>query len=97
MKLKLAAVALLTGTLIFSACDTIKKVATALGPSDLEMALGLKQALEQGLFKTFDAFKDPKVSPVLAFVFPGEAEKIIRTLNNLGLGSYVDAVTGKFN
>lgn len=96
MKLRLVAASLLV-TVVFAACDSIKKIASALIPSDLEMALGLKQALEQGLFKTFDAFQNPQVNPALAFAFPGDAEKIIKTLNNLGLGSYVETVTGKFN
>jgi len=84
-------------SITFFACDSIKKAASSLGPSDIEMALGLKQALEQGLFKTFDAFQNPQVNPVLAFVFPGDAQKIVTTLNNLGLGSYVDKITSKFN
>ena len=97
MKHKIVAVALLFSSLILVSCETIKKVAASLAPTDLEMAMALKQALEQGLFKTFDAFKNPEINPALAFAFPNDAEKIIKTLNNLGLGSYVQAVTGKFN
>ena len=96
MKLKVIALAIFIST-TFAACDTVKKIASSVGLSDIEMALGLKQALEQGLFKTFDAFQNPQVNPVLAFAFPGDAEKIVKTLNNLGLGSYVDLVTSKFN
>jgi tRNA(Leu) C34 or U34 (ribose-2'-O)-methylase TrmL len=81
----------------FTACDSLKQIASSIRPSDVEMALGLKQALEQGLFRSFDAFQNPQVNPVLAFAFPGDAQKIVNTLNNLGLGSYVDKVTGKFN
>lgn len=96
MKLKFLALAFFISS-TFTACDSLKKIASSIGPSQIEMALGLKQALEQGLFRSFDAFQDPKVNPVLAFAFPGDAQKIITTLNNLGLGSYVDKVTGKFN
>ncbi|CAN5676396.1 hypothetical protein BH10BAC3_BH10BAC3_20250 [soil metagenome] len=96
MKVKVITLAIFIST-TFGACDTVKKIASSVGLSDIEMALGLKQALEQGLFKTFDAFQNPQVNPVLAFAFPGDAEKIVKTLNNLGLGSYVDLVTGKFN
>ena len=78
MKIKLAAIFLLCGSIVFTACDSLKKIAAALAPSDLEMALGLKQALQQGLFKTFDAFQNPEVNPALAFAFPGDAEKIIK-------------------
>jgi hypothetical protein len=97
MKTKLLALSLVAGSVIFTACESIKKIAASLIPSDLEMALGLKQALGQGLFKTFNAFQNPDINPALAFAFPGDAEKIIKTLNNLGLGSYADAVSGKFN
>jgi tRNA(Leu) C34 or U34 (ribose-2'-O)-methylase TrmL len=96
MKLKVIVLAICLSS-VFSACETVKKVMANLSPSDIEMALGLRQALEQGLFKTFDAFQNPEVNPILAFVFPGDAQKIITTLNNVGLGSYVDQVTGKFN
>ena len=96
MKLKFLPLAFCITT-TFTACDSLKKIASSIGPSDIEMALGLKQALEQGLFRSFDAFQNPQVNPLLAFVFPGDAQKIINTLNNLGLGSYVDKVTGKFN
>lgn len=96
MKIKLLALAFLISS-TFTACDSLKKLASSIGPSDFEMALGLKQALEQGLFRSFDAFQNPQVNPVLAFIFPGDAQKIITTLNNLGLGSYVDKVNGKFN
>lgn len=97
MKKKILAICLLAGTVVFTACDSLKKIGASLVPSDIEMALGLKQALEQGLFKTFDAFKNPDVNPALAFAFPGDAEKIEKTLNNLGLGKYVDSVSGKYN
>lgn len=97
MKKRIAAFALLISSIVFVSCETVKKVAAVLAPSDLEMAMALRQALEQGLFKTFDAFQNPEINPALAFAFPNDAEKIIKTLNNLGLGSYVQAVTGKFN
>ena len=96
MKIRLLALAFMISS-SFTACDSLKKLASQIGPSDIEMAMGLRQALEQGLFRTFDAFQNPQVNPILAFAFPGDAEKIIKTLNNLGLGSYVDQVTGKFN
>jgi hypothetical protein len=40
------------------------------------MALGLKDALSQGLFRSFDAFADPNGNPLVRFVFPGDAAKI---------------------
>ena len=82
--------------IILVSCDTLKKVASLLAPSEYEMALGLKDALSQGLFRSFDAFADPEGNPLVRFAFPGEAAKIEKTLRDLGLSKAVDQVTGKF-
>ncbi len=81
---------------LYPSCDTLKKVASILAPSELEMALGLKDALSQGLFRSFDAFADPDGNPLVRFVFPGDAAKIEKTLRDVGLDKVVDQVTGKF-
>jgi hypothetical protein len=75
-------------------CSAIKKL--GLIPSELEMAMGLKDALSQGLFKGFNAFADPDGNPLVRFAFPGEAEKIEKTLRNLGFDKTINQVTGKF-
>ena len=75
-------------------CSTLKKL--GLVPSELEMAMGLKEALSQGLFKGFDAFADPNGNPLVRFAFPGDAEKIERTLRDLGFDKAINQVTGKF-
>lgn len=81
-----------------SACDTLKQIgASLLIPSEYEMALGLKQALEQGLFKSFHAYSDVKNNPALTFVFPNDAQKIIAIANKAGLGSVINKTTDKFN
>lgn len=77
-------------------CDTLKKVASVLAPSEFEMAMGLKDALSQGLFRSFDAFADPNGNPLVRFAFPGDAAKIEKTLHDVGLDKLVDQVTGKF-
>lgn len=82
--------------IVLASCDTLKKVASILAPSEYEMAMGLKDALSQGLFRSFDAFEDPQGNPLVRFVFPGEAEKIEKTLRDVGLSQVVDRVTGKF-
>jgi ribosomal protein L30/L7E len=87
---------LLSSTFLFSGCDAIKKVAGLIAPSELEMALGLKDGLTQGLFRGFNAFADPNGNPLVRFAFPGEAVKIEKTLRDLGLDKMVDQVTGKF-
>ncbi len=75
-------------------CSTLKNL--GLVPSELEMAMGLKEALSQGLFKSFDAFADPNGNPLVRFAFPGDAEKIERTLRDLGFDKTINQVTGKF-
>ena len=77
-----------------SGCSGLKKL--GLIPSELEMALGLKDALSQGLFKGFDAFADPNGNPLIRFAFPGEAAKIEKTLRDIGLDKMIDQITGKF-
>lgn len=81
---------------LYPSCDTLKKVASILAPSEFEMAMGLKDALSQGLFRSFDAFADPNGNPLVRFVFPGDAAKIEKTLRDVGLDKLVDQVTGKF-
>jgi hypothetical protein len=80
--------------LSLTSCETLKNI--GLIPSELEMALGLKDALSQGLFRSFNAFADPNGNPLVRFVFPGEAQKIEKTLRDFGLDKKVDQVTGKF-
>ena len=62
--------------IVLGSCDTLKKVASILVPSEYEMAAGLKDALTQGLFRSFDAFADPNGNPIVRFAFPGDAAKI---------------------
>lgn len=86
----------LCATIFLSSCDTLKKNASALAPSEFEMATGLKDALSQGLFRSFDAYADPNGNPFVRFVFPGDAAKIEKTLRDIGMDKLVDQVTGKF-
>lgn len=78
----------------FHSCATLKQM--GLVPSELEMITGLKDALNQGLFRSFDAFNNPNENPLVKFAFPGDAAKIEKTLRDLGLSSALDQVTGKF-
>ena len=80
--------------LLLSGCSTLK--IPGIIPSELEMALGLKDALSQGLFKGFEAFADPNGNPLVRFAFPGEAVKIEKTLRDLGFDKTINQVTGKF-
>lgn len=85
---------LLFSTLILQGCKTLKSL--GLVPSELEMAMGLKDALSQGLFKGFDAFAYPDGNSLVRFAFPGEVAKIEKTLRDLGLDKTIDQVSGKF-
>jgi len=91
---RLFAVLSVTACLSLFSCNTLKNL--GLIPSELEMALGLKEALSQGLFRSFDAFADPNGNPLVRFAFPGEAAKIEKTLRDLGFDRAIDQVTGKF-
>jgi hypothetical protein len=92
---KLIVVAVVIVSTGFSSCEGLKQIGI-LAPSEFEMAAGLKDALSQGLFRSFDAFADPAGNPLARFVFPGEAAKIEKTLRDLGLDTIVNKVTGKF-
>ena len=76
-------VILFSFTLIFPRCSALKNLGII--PSELEMVAGLKEALTQGLFKSFNAFADPDGNPLVRFVFSGDAVKIEKTLKDLGL------------
>ncbi|MBK6937825.1 MAG: DUF4197 domain-containing protein [Chitinophagaceae bacterium] len=91
---KLLSLSLIALWISFSGCSFLKK--TGLIPSELEMVMGLKDALSQGLFKSLDAFSNPDGNPLVRFAFPGEAEKIEKTLRDLGFDKAVNQVTGKF-
>lgn len=87
---------LLLPVFALSGCSTIKQIATSLIPSELEMVLGLKDALSQGLFKSFEAFEDPSGNPLVRIIFPGDAAKIESTLRDIGFSNAINDVTGKF-
>jgi hypothetical protein len=74
-------------------CSVLSKL--GLVPTELEMVMGLKDALTQGMFAGFDAFNNQQTNPLLQFAFPGEAAQIDKTLRDLGLGNVVNQATGK--
>jgi hypothetical protein len=74
-------------------CNTLKKLGVI--PNEVEMITGLKGALEQGLFKSFDAFANPKSNPLMLLSLPGEIGKIENVLNTLGVKTSVTQITQK--
>lgn len=83
-------------SVFLSSCDTLKQIANSITPSEFEMITGLKDALSQGLFKSFDAYADPNGNPFVRFVFPQDAARIEKTLRDLGMDQLVNSVTSKF-
>ncbi|MET0391674.1 MAG: DUF4197 domain-containing protein [Chitinophagaceae bacterium] len=81
---------------VLSSCDSLKQIANSIRPSEFEMVTGLKDALSQGLFRSFDAFADPNGNPFVRFVFPQDEAKIEKTLRDLGLDRLINSVTTKF-
>ena len=81
---------------VLSACSTLNKM--GLGLTELEAITGLKDALSQGMFRSFEAFANPndESNSLVRFAFPGQAANIQKTLNDLGLGSVLDNATKKF-
>jgi hypothetical protein len=77
----------------FQRCATLSQL--GLIPTELEMITGLKDALSQGMFASFDAFNDPDANPALRFAFPGDAAQIEKTLRDLGLTQVVNNATAK--
>lgn len=93
---KFLLVTLLSSTIAISSCDSLKQIAGILVPSEYEMAAGLREALTQGMFRSFDAFANPEGNAAIRFAFPGDAAKIEKTLRDLGMQNLVDQVTSKF-
>jgi hypothetical protein len=79
----------------FQSCSHLSKL--GLIPSEFEMIAGLKDALSQGMFASFDAFANPNANPLLQFAFPGEAAQIEKNLRDLGLGPVIEQATGKLS
>jgi Protein of unknown function (DUF4197) len=82
--------------LALTACSTLNKM--GLGLTELEAITGLKDALSQGMFRSFEAFANPndENNALVRFAFPGNAANIQKTLNDLGLGPVLDNATKKF-
>ncbi|GAA4332313.1 DUF4197 domain-containing protein [Mucilaginibacter gynuensis] len=88
-----------------SGCDTLNQVAQTAGqqlgnPSALEIASGLKQALEQGTTKSssqLSAVDGFFGNAVVKILFPPEAQKAEKTLRSLGLNSLCDNVILSLN
>jgi hypothetical protein len=89
----------------FNSCDVLQKVVnTNTVPSNAltndQVVGGLKEALKQGVTKGVNTlsvkdgyFKNPSIK----ILFPPEAQKVEKTMRDLGLGSMVDNAIEKMN
>jgi hypothetical protein len=102
---KILAISALSLTIVLSGCDTLNQYAGVLNqtvgiPSQAEMGLGLKQALEFGANYSADRLsaKDGYLGNLaIKIVFPDEAKKIENTLRAVGLNSLCDNVITSLN
>lgn len=108
---KTGLLALLAPTLLLSACDAqtqgqigniLNQVATGanVSPSSLEIANGLKQALELGTTAgatRLSAKNGFFGNTAVKILFPTEAQKVESTLRSVGLGSLADNVILSLN
>lgn len=106
---KLAIITIISSTLILSSCDTLNQYAgqyggvlnQALGtPSNTEISLGLKQALEFGTNYSTQRLsaKDGYLGNLAVKIFfPEEAKKVENALRAIGLNSLCDNVITSLN
>lgn len=102
---KLILISILSSTLIFSSCDTLNQYAGVINqatgvPSNTEINLGLKQALEFGTNYSAERLstKDGYLGNLaVKIMMPPEAQKVENTLRSLGLNTLCDNVITSLN
>ncbi len=94
-------IAILTSVLFITSCDTLNQASQILtqsgigNPTQSEITMGLKEALEFGTSSSSDrlAIKDGYFGNLaIKILFPEEAQKVERTLRSIGLNSLADNV-----
>lgn len=95
---------LITAFLFFASCETLNQAGQILtqgsNPTQSEIALGLKQALEFGTNYSADRLSERDGylgNLAIKILFPPEAQKVERTLRSIGLGKLADNVTLSIN
>lgn len=102
---KLVFIGILASTSVLSSCDTLNQysgvINQALGtPSQTEINLGLKQALEFGTNYSADRLstRDGYLGNLaVKILMPAEAQKVEKTLRSIGLNSLCDNVITSLN
>lgn len=94
-------VSLIVISFLFSGCDVISKLPTSTGGvTEPEAAQGIKEALGQGLVKAVlqlnkeDGFFKDALYKIL---MPPDAQKVVNTLRDIGLGKMVDKAVLQIN
>src|SRR5690606_35248095 len=91
-----------------SSCDTLQQAASVYGaqngalgtPTNVEISSGLKQALEFGVKNGVDLLSQKDAflkNAAVKILFPPEAQKIEKTLRDLGLNQLCDNVITSLN
>lgn len=96
--------AVLTASLLLASCDALNQTAQILNqsgnPSQTEIALGLKQALEFGTTSSSERLSATDgffANAAVKILFPEEAQKVERTLRSVGLNKLADNVILSIN
>lgn len=90
----------LSVSIIFNSCDTLSKLPGIGGVTEAEAGEGIKEALGQGLVKAVlqlnkeDGFFKDALYKIL---MPPDAQKIVNTLRDLGMGKMVDKAILQIN
>ncbi|HCN83328.1 MAG TPA: DUF4197 domain-containing protein [Sphingobacteriaceae bacterium] len=94
----------LTAIFLLAGCDTLNQTAQILNqagnPSQTEIALGLKQALEFGTTSSAERLSATDgffANAAVKILFPEEAQKVERTLRSVGLNKLADNVILSIN
>ena len=86
--------------LFVSSCDTLSKLPTGLGISEQDAALGVRDALEQGVGRGVNFLNKPDGffgNQAYKLFLPPDAQKIENTLRDLGMGAMVDKAILQIN
>lgn len=96
--------AVLTVSILLASCDALNQTAQILNqagnPSQAEIALGLKQALEFGTTSSSERLSATDgffANAAVKILFPEEAQKVERTLRSIGLNKLADNVILSIN
>ena len=86
--------------LFVTSCDTLSKLPTGIGISEQEAALGIRDALDQGVGRGVNFLNKPDGffgNQTYKLFLPPDAQKIEKTLRDLGMGGMIDKAILQIN